>query len=223
MPSDKKKYLHANHRSRMRKRFSVAGFDGYHPHEVLEQLLFEAIPRVNTNETAHLLLNEFGSLENVLRSSPAELERVSGIGKAAAAYLASRLDAAREMIMSQYSGLRELSIHQIAFLADWHMRAADKRNIGIVICGADGDLRDFDFVFADGEAPTEINSDALTHMAERICDLVSEGTYYLVMKELVLEPSDLYKLLDDTRMKNAVMLNAYRLEKKKPISVIYPE
>ncbi len=52
--------------------------------EVLEFLLFYAIPRGNTNETAHLLLRRFGSLRNVLEATPAELMQIPGIGEKAA-------------------------------------------------------------------------------------------------------------------------------------------
>ena len=47
------KSIHSGHRQRMRERFSARGFLGYQPHEVLEQFLFDVIPRGDTNETAH--------------------------------------------------------------------------------------------------------------------------------------------------------------------------
>lgn len=60
------KSIHSGHRQRMRERFSGRGFLGYQPHEVLEQFLYDVIPRGDTNETAHLLLQKFGSLDGVL-------------------------------------------------------------------------------------------------------------------------------------------------------------
>ena len=47
-------------------------------HELLEALLFFSIPRVNTNETAHRLLNKFGSLENVFAADYKKLIAVDG-------------------------------------------------------------------------------------------------------------------------------------------------
>jgi DNA repair protein RadC len=56
-------------------------------HEVLELLLFYAIPRRDTNELAHRLIQQFGSLRNVLSASVEELERVNGVGESAALLL----------------------------------------------------------------------------------------------------------------------------------------
>lgn len=223
--AQKNKPLHADHRSRMRTRFNGDGFDGYHAHEVLEQLLFECIPRVNTNETAHLLINEFGSLENVLRASAEDLQRVHGIGKASAEYLASRLDALSDMILEQYRGIGNLNPYEIAFLTDWFMRGIDKRNFGLIVCGNDEKFKDFLCVFDAEECdeiPCEMDLEALCDIANRIVDKVGEGSYCLIMHETVIERSDLYRILDETRREGAIMLNAYIIKGKMPLSVIYP-
>ena len=52
--------------------------------EVLELLLFYAIPRQDTNETAHRLIQRFGSLQGVLHAAPEELSSVEGVGENAA-------------------------------------------------------------------------------------------------------------------------------------------
>lgn len=80
--------IHEQHRQRVRARFQKEGLDGFAEHEVLELLLFYAIPRADTNETAHLLLETFGSLERVLDASPEDLMRVKGVGTNAAGLLA---------------------------------------------------------------------------------------------------------------------------------------
>ena len=56
--------VHVGHRDRMRERFLLAGPDGFADHELLEMLLYGVIPRGNTNEIAHRLLDEFGSFSN---------------------------------------------------------------------------------------------------------------------------------------------------------------
>lgn len=78
------KGLHDGHRNRMRARFWASGLDGFHPHEVLEMILFYAIPRRNTSEIAHRLMNHFGSLSAVLDAPIQELVRVEGVTRNAA-------------------------------------------------------------------------------------------------------------------------------------------
>lgn len=79
--------VHRGHRARMRKRFAENGGNDFLDHELLEMLLYHVIPRANTNELAHNLLNEFGTLRDVLNADPARIERVTGAGKATAGYL----------------------------------------------------------------------------------------------------------------------------------------
>ena len=79
--------LHDGHRQRKKQRFLQYGLDSFADHEVLELLLFYAIPRRDTNETAHRLLEHFGTLKAVLMASVEELQKVEGVGKSAAAFL----------------------------------------------------------------------------------------------------------------------------------------
>lgn len=83
----KKPELHKDHRERMRSRFKKNGISGFEEHEILEVLLYSAIPRRNTNDIAHDLLREFGDIPGVLSADEMELCRVNGIGKSAASYL----------------------------------------------------------------------------------------------------------------------------------------
>ncbi len=79
--------MHEKHRERVRKRLMQEGLEGFEPHEVLELLLFYAIPREDTNETAHRLIQTFGSLEAVLEAPAAELVKVKGVGEISASLL----------------------------------------------------------------------------------------------------------------------------------------
>lgn len=79
--------LHAGHRDRMRKRFEDRGFDGFADHEILEFLLFHAIPRKNTNELASLLLQEFNTLANIFEADKESLKKVPGVGEVAASFI----------------------------------------------------------------------------------------------------------------------------------------
>lgn len=73
--------MHEEHRKRMRERYLLSGFDGFSDHEILECLLYYGIPRGDTNELAHRLMERFGSVRNVLEASPEELTEMNGIGE----------------------------------------------------------------------------------------------------------------------------------------------
>ena len=79
--------VHDGHREKMRRRFLETGLDSFAEHEALELLLFYAIPRRDTNEIAHMLLNRFGSLEAVFAATVEELQQIDGIGENAAVLL----------------------------------------------------------------------------------------------------------------------------------------
>ena len=76
--------VHDGHRERLRERFETYGLDHFSDVNVLELLLFYAIPRRDTNEIAHALLDHFGSLDEVFGASRQELQEVPGIGANAA-------------------------------------------------------------------------------------------------------------------------------------------
>lgn len=75
------------HRERLRKRFSVNGFDGFHDYEVLELLLTYAIPRIDVKPLAKRLLKSFGTLAGVFDANTVELSQVEGIGEKGAVFL----------------------------------------------------------------------------------------------------------------------------------------
>lgn len=79
--------VHDGHRDRLRARFLEYGLDNFNDLNALELLLFYAIPRRDTNEIAHALLECFGSLEGVFYASERELLQVPGIGTNAAALI----------------------------------------------------------------------------------------------------------------------------------------
>lgn len=73
--------IHDGHRNRLKKRFLNHGLDSFDDHNLLELLLFYALPRRDTNPIAHLLLNKFGSLSGVFDAPIEELCQVEGIGE----------------------------------------------------------------------------------------------------------------------------------------------
>ena len=79
--------IHEGHRARMKKKLLENGERSLADHELLEVLLYYAIPRRDTNELAHRLLKQFGSLRGVLSAPVQELACVSGVGQQAALLL----------------------------------------------------------------------------------------------------------------------------------------
>lgn len=74
------KGMHDGHRNRLKRRFLEEGMEQFEPHNVLELLLFYSIPRQDTNETAHRLIDTFGSLSAVFDASVEDLVKVEGVG-----------------------------------------------------------------------------------------------------------------------------------------------
>jgi DNA repair protein RadC len=92
---------HLAHRQRLRERFLKAGPAGLADYELLELLLFAAIPRRDVKPLAKALMQEFGGLAQVL-SAPAEaLTAVTGVGEVAAVILKSVQAAAIHLARAQ--------------------------------------------------------------------------------------------------------------------------
>lgn len=72
--------LRAGHRERMRARLFQHGSDAFRDDEILEMLLFYAIPRGDVKDLAKTLIKEFGSLEAAIFAPRDKLEKISGIG-----------------------------------------------------------------------------------------------------------------------------------------------
>lgn len=95
--------VHAGHRERLRRRFLKNGLRGFEPHQILELLLFYAIPRRDTNPLAHRLLDTFGGLSGVLKASPDDLLRVEGMTPGASTLLRFSGELIREYYDSELS------------------------------------------------------------------------------------------------------------------------
>lgn len=79
--------LHKGHRERLKNRFETTGLDDFEHHNILELLLFYAIPRIDTNEIAHNLINEFGNISEVFEARVEDLAAVAGMTKSAAVFV----------------------------------------------------------------------------------------------------------------------------------------
>lgn len=75
------KNVHQGHRQRVKTRFLTEGLDGFEDHQVLEMLLFFSIPMKDTNELAHKMLNEFGSLAGLFEADPKDICKRCGVSE----------------------------------------------------------------------------------------------------------------------------------------------
>lgn len=80
-PRPKEPHYHG-HRTRLRARFRDKGTDALEDYELLELLLFRAIPRQDTKPIAKGLIARFGSFAEVLAAPRNLLKEVNGIGDA---------------------------------------------------------------------------------------------------------------------------------------------
>ena len=140
--------MHEGHRKRMRDKFLKQGGDAFLTHEILEMVLFYALPRCNTNEIAHALIDKFGSFRGVLDAEMEELTEVKGIGDSAAMLIQllsvtnrlyfqepqdkvqrfETLSAAREFGISRFIGMPHEDIY--ALLLDNQLRKIECIRLG---------------------------------------------------------------------------------------------
>jgi DNA repair protein RadC len=91
----------ADHRSRLRDRFLDGGAAAMPDYELLELVLFRAIPRQDVKPLARLLLDTFGDFNRVISASPARLQLVKGAGPAVVLELKLVEAAAQRMMRSR--------------------------------------------------------------------------------------------------------------------------
>lgn len=104
----------ADHRQRLRSRFMEGGAAAMPDYELLELLLFRALPRQDVKPLARRLLDRFGDLNRVLAAPPARLREVEGAGEAVVTELklveavAHRMARVRVMLRPVLSGWEAL-------------------------------------------------------------------------------------------------------------------
>ncbi|MEM8576533.1 MAG: DNA repair protein RadC [Pseudomonadota bacterium] len=72
----------ADHRKRLRARFMAGGAAALPDYEMLELVLFRAIPRQDVKPLAHLLMAEFGDFNRVITAPADRLLQIKGVGGA---------------------------------------------------------------------------------------------------------------------------------------------
>jgi DNA repair protein RadC len=127
------------HRDRLRARFREAGADALADYELLELILFRALPRRDVKPLAKALLVRFGSFAEVIAAAPPLLAEIDGMGEAAVVELkivhaaASRLargELKRRPVLSSWTSVLDYCRTAMAFAEREQFRVLflDKRN-----------------------------------------------------------------------------------------------
>ena len=104
----------ADHRQRLRARFMAGGATAMPEYELLELILFRAIPRRDVKPLAHDLMCRFGDFNRVLTAPEARLRDVKGVGDAvitelkiveAAAHCMARSKVMHTYVLSSWDSL----------------------------------------------------------------------------------------------------------------------
>jgi DNA repair protein RadC len=119
------------HRGRLRQRFLQGGSDALHDYEMLELILFRAIPRRDVKPLAKELLQKFGSFAEVIAAPVERLKEVDGLGEAAITDLkivqaaANRLlrgEVKKRHVLSSWSNVLDYCRTAMAFESKEHFR-----------------------------------------------------------------------------------------------------
>ena len=97
------------HRERLRARFMESGAQALADYEMLELVLFRAVPRRDVKPLAKDLLLKFGSFAEVISAPPARLAEVGGLGEAAITELKIVQAAAHRLAKGQVTKRAALS------------------------------------------------------------------------------------------------------------------
>jgi len=131
------------HRQRLRGRFRQAGAEAITDYELLELVLFRAIPQRDVKPLAKNLISKFGSFPEVISASPTRLAEVKGVGEAAiteikvvhaAAGRLARGHVQKRPVLSSWSSVIDYCRTAMAFADKEQFRVLflDKRNQLIV-------------------------------------------------------------------------------------------
>ncbi len=127
------------HRERLRARFREAGADAVSDYELLELVLFRAIPQRDVKPLAKELIARFGSFAEVVAAPRARLKEIKGVGEAvvdelkivqAAASRLARGEVRKRPVLSSWSSVLDYCRMAQAFADKEQFRVLflDKRN-----------------------------------------------------------------------------------------------
>jgi len=127
------------HRERLRQRFREAGGDALADYELLELILFQAIPRRDVKPIAKALIERFGGFAEAIAAPRETLARVGGLGESAidalkavqeAAVRFTREQAQTRPVLSSGQKVLEYCRARLAFseIEEFHLLFLDRKN-----------------------------------------------------------------------------------------------
>ena len=156
------KNIHSGHRKRVKANVIKNGFSQLEEHKLLELMLFYSIPREDTNELAHRLINHFGSFDEVFKAGIDQLKRVDGVGDNTAVMIASMGEAFNRMSKTKpprkrvYKNTEDLKELAISLLQ------GEKNEKVFLICfDAKKTLKRYTVISEGDEISSEINMKAI--------------------------------------------------------------
>ncbi len=162
-----KESVHAGHRERMRKRFIENGFDGFEEHQALEMYLFYAIPRKDTNELAHRLLDRYFTIAGVCSAPVDELQRDFHLSETAATFLKMLPEMSRLYYESLHDTGNEVDLET---LGEWMKQKFIGRTaeaVVLLLVDAKGCMIYFDVVSKGSITSTEMPIRKIVELAIR--------------------------------------------------------
>ncbi len=99
------------HRQRLRVRYAQGGINALAPYELVELILFLALPRGDVKPLAKQLLEKFGNLPTLLHANKTELKEIPGAGDGVAHVLMLFRDVGLKQL--------QLTIHKKPILSNW--------------------------------------------------------------------------------------------------------
>ena len=97
-------FPNSGHRERLRERFRKGGADALPDYELLELVLFRALPRRDTKDLAKRLIARFGSFSEVINAPESRLKEIKGAGESVVTELKLVRAAAVRMMRKDIDG-----------------------------------------------------------------------------------------------------------------------
>lgn len=170
------KNIHSGHRKRVKENVIKNGFSQLEEHKLLELMLFYSIPREDTNELAHRLINHFGSFEEVFRANLEQLKRVDGVGDSTAVMIAamgeafdriSKAKPRKKRVYKTTDDLKELAVSLL--------KGEENEKVVLICFDAKRTLKRYTVISEGDEVSSEIN------MKEVIKNLVDSDSSVAVL------------------------------------------